>query len=131
MASKPPEVAQVNDEQWRKDTETRKRQARKAEGLCKSCPNKAIPNQTRCPDCAEKHRVWNQRHSEKRRRAQGTKPRPNIDDAELVELVREEIANAEPTRAPKRVCSETYQQKKREDKAKVRAERISFGLCVG
>ena len=26
-------------------------------GLCKDCRNTAIPGQTRCPECAEKHRT--------------------------------------------------------------------------
>ena len=33
-----------------------RRQNRKEQGLCVDCPNKAVAGQTRCPDCAEKHR---------------------------------------------------------------------------
>ena len=32
------------------------RQRRKELGLCRDCPSKAIKGQTRCPECAEKHR---------------------------------------------------------------------------
>ena len=32
------------------------RRRRKALGLCKDCRNKAIPGQSRCPDCVEKNR---------------------------------------------------------------------------
>ena len=38
------------------------RKHRKALGLCKDCSNKAIPGQSRCPDCAGKNR---QRHRAK------------------------------------------------------------------
>ena len=31
------------------------RQERKAAGLCKTCPNPAIPGQTRCESCRDKH----------------------------------------------------------------------------
>ena len=34
-----------------------RRQNRKEQGLCKDCPNRATPGQTRCIDCAEKHRL--------------------------------------------------------------------------
>ena len=34
-----------------------RRQNRKEQGLCKDCPNKATLGQTRCADCAEKHRL--------------------------------------------------------------------------
>ena len=33
-----------------------KRRKAKELGLCKTCSNQAIPGQTRCPTCAEKHR---------------------------------------------------------------------------
>ncbi len=33
-----------------------RRQNRKKQGLCIDCPNKAVEGQTRCSDCAEKHR---------------------------------------------------------------------------
>ena len=34
-----------------------RRQNRKEQGLCIDCPNMATLGQTRCPDCAEKHRL--------------------------------------------------------------------------
>ena len=33
-----------------------KREQQKSLGLCRSCPNPAIPGQIRCPTCAEEHR---------------------------------------------------------------------------
>ena len=35
----------------------KRREQRRAAGLCKDCPNPAIPNQTRCEVCAERNRV--------------------------------------------------------------------------
>ena len=43
------------------------RQKAKALGKCKSCPQPAIPGQTRCPSCAEKHRVSRRRNDGQRR----------------------------------------------------------------
>ena len=40
-----------------KEREKRRRQELKAAGLCRDCREQAIPNQTRCEGCAEKHRV--------------------------------------------------------------------------
>ena len=37
------------------------RQRRKALGLCRDCPHEAIPDQTHCRDCSEKHRRSNKR----------------------------------------------------------------------
>ncbi len=34
-----------------------RRQNRKAQGLCKDCPNRAAEGHTRCADCGEKHRL--------------------------------------------------------------------------
>ena len=34
-----------------------RRQTRKTQGICKDCPNRATKGHTRCPDCAEKHRI--------------------------------------------------------------------------
>ena len=107
-------------------------QRRKELGLCKSCPNIAIEGQTRCQDCAEKHRAWSRQYSENRRRAQGMKPRRRIDDTELKEQLRHEIAeqeNQETEQQPKRVRREAYKQEQREKQASLRAERASLGLC--
>ena len=35
----------------------KRRHNRKEWGLCNDCPNRATPGQTRCVDCAEKHRL--------------------------------------------------------------------------
>ena len=47
----------------------KRRQKAKEAGLCRSCPNPAIPDQTRCEVCAEKHRVsrtkWQAEHRAK------------------------------------------------------------------
>ena len=40
---------------------------RKAAGLCKSCPSQAIPGQTRCEACRDKHRESRQAYDTKRR----------------------------------------------------------------
>ena len=44
------------------------RRIAKATGKCKSCPEPAIPRQTRCPTCAENHRQ-SRRSSDAKRRA--------------------------------------------------------------
>ena len=49
----------LTDEQKRELRRVRaaeERQRRKELGLCRDCPNVAIEGQTRCPDCAERHR---------------------------------------------------------------------------
>ena len=38
-------------------------------GLCKDCRQHAIPGQTRCPDCAEKHRQSRRRQRQAQRQA--------------------------------------------------------------
>ena len=107
------------------------RQERKKQGLC-SCGRAAIQGQTRCEKCAATHRESNRLTSEKRRRASGMKPRPQIS-VESIEQIREEIA-AQDTRGAsmtrKRVRSEQCEKNRRQHRAQVRAERISLGLCV-
>jgi len=49
----------LTDEQRRELRRVRaaeERQRRKELGLCRDCPNVAVEGQTRCSDCAEKHR---------------------------------------------------------------------------
>ena len=107
------------------------RQERKEQGLCR-CSQPAVQEQTRCPDCVEKHRKWNRQNSENRRRAKGIKPRPRIS-AELIEQIQKEIADQETrgaSRTPKRVRSEAYKKKNQQHRAQVCAERKSLGLCV-
>ena len=55
-------------EQGRLNAQAR-RQIAKATGKCKSCPEPAIPRQTRCPTCAEAHRQSRRRSDAKRRAA--------------------------------------------------------------
>ena len=43
------------------------RRERKAAGQCKTCPNPAIPGQTRCEACRDKHRASSQQYGTKRR----------------------------------------------------------------
>ena len=74
-----------------KPTPARKR---KEQGLCR-CGEAAIQGQTRCAECAVKHREWTRQDSENRRRAKGIKPRPQFDDAELIEQIQKEIADQE------------------------------------
>ena len=107
-------------------------QRRKKLGRCKSCSNNAIKGQTRCQDCAEKHRAWLRAYSENRRRAQGIRPRPRTDDAAMEEEILREIVEQENQgtgRRPKRIRSEAYKQRQREKQASLRAERASLGLC--
>ena len=44
-----------------------KRQRAKELGQCRNCSKQAIPGQTRCPTCAEKHRESRRRGNAKRR----------------------------------------------------------------
>ena len=127
-----PSLTQEEKRERRRSSAAEHSQQRKELGLCKSCPSKAIEGQTRCPDCAAKHRVWLQQYSEKRRRAQGVKPRPRVD-AEMLVLIQEEITVRDAHAAsqpPKRVRSEAYKRKIQQNQAQKRAERISRGLCV-
>ena len=108
------------------------RQERKEQGLCR-CGQAAVQGQTRCAECAVKHREWTRQDSENRRRAKGIKPRPRFDDAELIEQIQKEIADQETrgaSQTPKRVRSEEYKKKNQQHRAQVRAERKSLGLCV-
>ena len=62
-------------------------------------------------------------------------PRPRLDNAELIEQTRKEIADQETRVAstrPKRVRSEEHKKKQQQQQhqAQVRAERKSLGLCV-
>ena len=60
-------------------------------------------------------------------------PRPRLDNAELIEQTRKEIADQETRGAstrPKRVRSEEHKKQQQQHQAQVRAERKSLGLCV-
>ena len=74
---KPVQRRDAYDEAKNKTTERREykrirareeRQRAKELGRCRSCPNPAIPDQTRCTTCAEAHRQ-SRRRSDARRRA--------------------------------------------------------------
>ena len=99
------------------------RQERKERGLCR-CNQPAIPGQTRCPTCAEKHRAWLLPYSEARRRARGAKPREQISDAELLELIQAEIIarEAQVPELPVRVAHPGTPSLSR-------AQRKSLGIC--
>ena len=47
--------------------EKERRERLKASGLCRDCREQAIPNQTRCEACAEKHRVARRKNDTARR----------------------------------------------------------------
>ena len=66
------------------------RRERKAAGLCKTCPNPAIPGQTRCEACRDKH-------NQSRNPGKEGKPRaPKLTPEERIERRREyERARAE------------------------------------
>ena len=50
-----------------REREKQRRQEFKAAGLCRDCREQAIPNQTRCEECAEKHRVERRKYEADRR----------------------------------------------------------------
>ena len=52
--------------QYARDREKERRQKAKELGICKTCSQPAIPGQTRCPPCAEKHRRYNKNITAKR-----------------------------------------------------------------
>ena len=54
-----------------------KRQKAKAFGMCRNCNNKAIPDQTRCDTCAERHRVSRRRNDADRRAKKKADQDPN------------------------------------------------------
>ena len=68
-----------------------RRRNNKEKGICVRCPNKPIEGQTRCAECAEKHRAQLRPYTEARRRAQGAKPTQPISEAELLQLIQAEV----------------------------------------
>ena len=67
-ASKKPKKVRLTPEE-RKARAAENRRKLKVLGLCKDCRQRAIPGQTRCPDCAEKHRQLRQRQRQSQRQA--------------------------------------------------------------
>ena len=58
------------ERKYRKRVQRKEQYGRaKAIGLCRHCGEPAIPGQTRCDNCAEKHRVSRRAHDRKRRAA--------------------------------------------------------------
>ena len=55
------------------------RQERKADGLCKACPNPAIRGQTRCDTCRDKHNESRNRGTEGKPRAPKLIPEERIE----------------------------------------------------
>ena len=55
--------------EYRRIRAREERQRAKELGRCRSCPNPAIPGETRCPGCAEKHRQSHRRSAAKSRAA--------------------------------------------------------------
>ena len=49
-----------------------KRKRAKESGRCRNCPNPAIPGQTRCPSCADKHRQSHRRSAAKSQAARAS-----------------------------------------------------------
>ena len=64
-------LKQEQKERAKKNAQEKRRQAKEF-GLCRDCPNPAIPQQSRCEQCAEKHRVsrrqWQAERKQKRSR---------------------------------------------------------------
>ena len=53
--------------------EQKRRQKAKELGLCRHCSNEAIPGQTRCETCAEKHRqAYRKSDADRRASSQST-----------------------------------------------------------
>ncbi len=51
-----PKLTDEEKRELRRVRAAEERQRRKELGLCRDCPNTAIAGQTRCADCAERHR---------------------------------------------------------------------------
>ena len=67
-ASKKPKKVRLTPGE-RKARAAGERRKLKVLGLCKDCRQHAIPGQTRCPDCAEKHRQSRRRQRQAQRQA--------------------------------------------------------------
>ena len=63
--------------EYQRQLRRKQAQIAKETGKCKSCPQTAIPGQTRCETCAEKHRVKRRRNDAERRASQKAKRQPN------------------------------------------------------
>lgn len=122
-ATRTPLTAEQKRERHRKRIAER-RQHRKDNGLCVGCPNKPIEGQTRCAECAEKHRARLRPYSETRRRAQGAKPAKRLSDAELLDLIEKEVAARES-----QVANQSTEEVQPNTQYLSRAQRTSLGIC--
>ena len=121
----------------------------KSLGICRNCDNPAIPGQTRCEDCADKHRV-SRRANDKRRRAAAkrsaeqktltTETAPNPSDDAYTSTIQTtqvpETASTKPATLSPRQQYERLRKQRPERKessrkaAQERRERAkALGLC--
>lgn len=122
-----PRRARLTEEEKRERKRKRaaeQRQRKKDNGRCVSCPNTPIEGQTRCPDCAAKHRAWLLPYSEARRRAQGAKPTPRISEAELLRLIQKEVDARES-----QVSNQSVEEMHSGPRFLSRVQRKSLGIC--
>ena len=68
--------------QYGRDWQKKRRQRGKELGICKTCSQPAIPDQTRCPSCAEKNRQQH-RSAKAKRQAANTAAQQNNPGASL------------------------------------------------
>ena len=68
--------------QFGRDQQKKRRQRAKELGICKTCSQPAIPDQTRCPSCAEKNRQQH-RSAKAKRQAANTAAQQNKPGASL------------------------------------------------
>ena len=61
-----------------RQAQIKRRQRAREIGLCRSCNAKAIPGQTRCETCAEKHRAARRIYDSKRREAAKQAPKASV-----------------------------------------------------
>ncbi len=126
-ATKPkkPRLTEAEKRERDRKRAAERRQRQKDNGLCISCPATTIEGQTRCPDCAEKHRVSLRPYSEMRRRAQGAKPIQRISDAELLQRIQAEVDARES-----QVSDPSIEKVRPNTQSLSRAQRTSFGICL-
>ena len=122
-AGRTPLTAEQKQEHSRKRA-TERRQRQKENGLCVGCPNKPIEGQTRCTECAEKHRARLRPYAETHRRAQGAKPTQRISEAELLQLIQAEV----DARGPQ-VSDPSIGKAQPDSKSLSRDQRKSLGIC--
>ena len=70
-AERPKGTSPQRQKTWRESQKKRREEAKEL-GLCRDCREPAIPDQTRCETCAEKHRVGRRQYDAARRKENGT-----------------------------------------------------------